>query len=731
MPDIFKNLNEPQRQAAEHIDGPLLILAGAGTGKTRVLTTRVANILQSNKAFPNQIMAVTFTNKAAKEISNRVEALIGMPTVGMWLGTFHSIGARILRKHAERVGLKPDFTILDTDDQKRLIKQILKDKNIDSSKNPPRLLLHIIASWKDKGWQPKEVPQEEQHSFNSQGIALYFEYQKRLEALNAADFGDLLLKGLLILLRDHKDVLEFYQKAFKYVLVDEYQDTNNVQYLWLRLLVMSHHNICVVGDDDQSIYGWRGAQVGNILKFEKDFPNTTTIRLEQNYRSTGNILKAASALIAKNEERHAKTLWTQMDDGNPIEVHALMDGKEEARMVCDHCERGASEERPYTDYAILVRSSAQTRAFEEQFVKAHVPYIIVGGLKFYERKEIRDAIAYLKLIANEANDLAFQRIVNVPRRGVGNVALNTLNMRVKQHNLSLFSATKQCLEQNELSGKAAKTLQGFVDLIIHNQTQKELETPDRLMENVLENSGYLEMLQNDKKDPNAKTRLDNLKELVRALQDYPDITSFLEHVSLVMDEETSTEDAVRLMTVHAAKGLEFKTVFLPGFEDGLFPHQRSLNEDGQKGLEEERRLAYVAMTRARKNLIISYTSSRMMYGQLQPSFASCFLKDIPKNCIKEITSTSSHLAFRPRLGSRMDTRSAGDYAKPSTPLISYEKIKNTSNYPIGSRVFHLKFGYGHIHKTQGSGAQTRLIINFEKAGQKTLVASIANLEKVN
>lgn len=731
MPDLttlLTDLNEPQREAVEALDGPLLVLAGAGTGKTKVLTTRLANLIASGKAQPHNILAVTFTNKAAKEMASRVEHILGTSTAGMWLGTFHALGARFLRMHAERVGLQPDFTILDTDDQKRLIDQILKERNLDTSRFPPRLVASVISRWKDNAWTPGDVPADEGEAVNGQGIALYGEYQRRLLALNACDFGDLLLH-MLVLFRDHQDILSKYQNQLRYVLVDEYQDTNAVQYLWLRLLTMEHKNICVVGDDDQSIYAWRGAQVGNILKFEKDFVGAKVVRLEQNYRSTGQILQAASELISHNRERHGKTLWTNDGDGEAVELHPVADDHEEARMVADRVESHLSSGLTYNHHAVLVRTAAQTRSFEERFVQSGVPYIVVGGLKFYERKEIRDAIAYLRLIANPRDDLAFNRIINVPKRGVGNAAMQTLEAAARSQNLPLLAAAEYCVERQEFSGKALNNIRQFVEHMQRWQQSVDTTTPDALVENVLEDAGYSEMLRNDK-DPDAKTRLDNLKELMRAMQEYPDLQSFLEHVSLVMDEESTSDDAVKLMTVHAAKGLEFDTVFLPGFEDGLFPHQRSLNEEGMKGVEEERRLAYVAMTRARRQLILSYTSARRMYGQFQPSVASRFLQEIPDSCLKTVASTNTYSSYRPAWGSRMDQRAVSDYAKPAEPLMPYTNTNQATDYPIGSRIFHQKFGYGRIHRTEGNGEQERLVINFDKAGQKTLMAALAKIERV-
>ena len=733
---IITSLNPPQAEAVQHLNGPLLVLAGAGTGKTRVLTTRLANLIATGTASPRNIMAVTFTNKAAKEMAERVEHLIGESTAGMWLGTFHSLGARLLRRHAERMGLRPDFTILDTDDQKRLLTEILRDHNMDTTEYPPRNLASLISRWKDNAWLPKDVPSDQDGFAQGRAITLYKDYQNRLKALNACDFGDLLLLPVE-LFKKHPDVLADYQNRLTHILVDEYQDTNAVQYLWLRLLSMTNKNICVVGDDDQSIYGWRGAQVGNILRFEKDYDGAKVVRLEQNYRSTGNILKAASAVISHNSERHGKTLWTEIDDGEKVHVHPVIDDREEARLIADACDRHMRDGGSYADCAVLLRTAAQTRSLEEYFIKAGVPYVILGGMKFYERKEVRDAIAYIRLVNNQQDDLAFQRIVNVPRRGVGKAALESIQTKARERTLPLLAATQIALQEGEISGKAKTELTRFCDNINLWRTfggvgsDEGGQCPDTLMEQILEESGYLDMLRNDK-DPDAKTRIDNLKELIRAMQDYPSLSSFLEHVSLVMDADQDTlDESVRMMTVHAAKGLEFDYVFLPGFEDGIFPHQRSLNETGHQAVEEERRLAYVAITRARKKLVISYTASRRLYGQFQPSAASRFLMEIPDECLEMHAQTGSAYAHRPQYGSRTDYRNTGDYGRrPAEPLISYA-AKSNSDWDVGDRVFHQKFGYGRIKTTDGDGENARITIAFDKAGTKQLVASLAKLERAS
>lgn len=756
LQDIIASLNPPQQEAVAHTEGPLLVLAGAGTGKTRVLTTRLANILLSGKAAPHNVMAVTFTNKAAKEMQQRVESLIGASAAGMWLGTFHGIGARMLRSHPEPLGLKQNFNIIDSDDQKRICDELLKEYNIDATQFPARLVAGIISRFKDNALTPDKLSMDDAQNINGMAKQLYAAYQARLEALNVVDFGDLLLKPLL-LLKDRPDILERYQRQLKYVLVDEYQDTNAVQYLWLRLLTVAHKNLCVVGDDDQSIYGWRGAKVENILRFEKDFDNAKVVRLEQNYRSTSNILTAASSVISHNKTRHGKDLWTADKAGEKIEVHPQMSDLDEARLVADRAQEAPNENRQYADYAVLVRMAAQTRTFEEAFIKAGLPYVIVGGLKFYDRKEIRDAIAYVRLIANPSDDLAFLRIVNVPKRGLGNATLQILDNEARAHKISLIEATQRCLDGQLLAKKAASTLGLFLDMLHHWRKLAEDFTPDRLVEKILEESGYAEMLRTSK-DADAKTRLENLKELIRALQDYADLTSFLEHVSLVMDGEDKNEDAVRLMTIHAAKGLEFDTVFLPGFEEGVFPHQRAMNEEGVKGVEEERRLAYVAITRAKRQLIISYAASRRMYGQFIPGTPSRFLEEIPADCLNTLAMPEAHsfAAFnpaaryaqgqnmrdgggnfgqRPQWGSRTDKRtnlSGASAVTPATPMLAMRAEAREADaldipHPVGARVFHQKFGYGKVMRIDGKGENARLTIKFDKAGEKTLVSGLAKL----
>ena len=726
---LLTHLNPPQKKAVETTEGALLVLAGAGTGKTRVLTTRLAYILNKGLAQPHEVLAVTFTNKAAKEMAERVESLIDRPTAGMWLGTFHALCARFLRQYAEHVGLQRDFIIITPDDQTKLVKQLMAEKGVDETRWPAKQALNVFSRWKDNAWTPADVPHTDASAIGGKGVEIYQAYQERLRALNACDFGDLLLH-VVTLLKTQPALLERYQQRFKYILVDEYQDTNVVQYLWLRLLALGHKNICVVGDDDQSIYGWRGAQVGNILRIEEDFPGAGIVRLEQNYRSTGHILKAASALIAKNSERHSKTLWTDGTDGLPVELTTMWDEKEEARSIVTEIENHFKGGGAYTDCAILLRTAAQTRAFEEQFIKMGMPYVIVGGLKFYERKEVRDALAYLRLVHTYADDLAFERIINTPKRGVGEASVKTIRELAQMHGIPMYHAMQNALSSGTFKGKSATALHGFTALIEGLQEAKTWQT-DQLMERILEESGYLQMLKEDKNKEEAKTRLENLKELVRSMQEYADIASYLEHIALVTDADADdSTDAARMMTIHAAKGLEFDTVFIPGFEEGLFPHQRSLDDTGTEGLEEERRLAYVALTRGRRRVVVSHASSRRLYGNYMPTSPSRFIEDIPEENLKKIASkNSSQRAWQPDHGDNWSP-----YKSKKTPLFEAENIyvsqQADSSYPIGGRVFHDKFGYGKIRRQEGEGTTLKVIVAFDKAGEKKLLASLANLKNI-
>jgi len=616
-------LNAEQRRAVEALDGPVLMLAGAGTGKTRALTTRIAHILNTGRARPQEILAVTFTNKAAREMKERVGQLLGHTVEGLpWLGTFHAICVKLLRRHAELAGLEADFTILDTDDQLRLLKQEIAAANLDEKRWPARALAALIDRWKNRAWRPDNLPAAEAEAFGGHGPALYAAYQARLRSLNAVDFGDLLLHVVTIL-QTREDVLELWRRRFAYILVDEYQDTNVAQYLWLRLLAGGHHNICCVGDDDQSIYGWRGAEVGNILRFEQDFPGATVIRLERNYRSTPHILAAASGLIAANEGRLGKTLWTEEDEGEKLRLIGHWDGEEEARWIGEEIEAmqaGTRGMAPMSldDMAILVRASHQMRAFEDRFLTIGLPYRVIGGPRFYERAEIRDAMAYFRLAVNPGDDLAFERIVNTPRRGLGDKAQQAIRAAARAEGASLAEGARRALGAGAIKGRAAAGLSGLLGLVsAWAQAARAGEGHVQLAERILDDSGYTGMWQATK-TPDAPGRLENLKELVKALEEFENLAGFLDHVALVMDNETDGDSAkVSVMTLHAAKGLEFPAVFLPGWEDGLFPSQRSMDESGLKGLEEERRLAYVGITRARQAVTVSFAANRRVYGQWQ------------------------------------------------------------------------------------------------------------------
>ena len=637
-------LNPEQRLAVETLDGPVLVLAGAGTGKTRVLTVRIAHILATGRARPSEILAVTFTNKAAREMKHRVEEIVGGVVEGMpWLGTFHSIGVKILRRHAELVGLKTDFTILDVDDQIRLIKQLLEAENIDEKRWPARVLAMLIDGWKNRGLAPDQVPGGEVAVFaNGKGFKLYKAYQERLKILNAADFGDLLLENIR-LFREQPDVLRQYQGRFRYILVDEYQDTNVAQYLWLRLLAQRTNdaaevwpkNICCVGDDDQSIYGWRGAEVDNILRFEHDFPGAAVIRLERNYRSTGHILAAASHLIAHNEGRLGKTLRTEDELGEKVNVTGAWDSEEEARAIGEEIEqlqRGgeSGEKHPLNEIAILVRASFQMREFEDRFVTLGLPYRVIGGPRFYERAEIRDALAYLRLVNSPADDLAFERIVNVPKRGLGDATVQLLHDHARKRRVPMLEAARAVTATDELKPKPRGALRGLIEALDRWRNQRDSLPHTELAEIILDESGYTEMWQKDR-SADAAGRLENLKELIRSMEEFENLQGFLEHISLVMDNEKAAEaDAVNIMTLHSAKGLEFDTVFLPGWEEGLFPHQRTLDDSGRAGLEEERRLAHVGLTRARKRLKIYFATNRRMHGLWQTNIPSRFLDELPE-----------------------------------------------------------------------------------------------------
>lgn len=709
LPDYLKDLNEPQRQAVEAVDGPVLILAGAGTGKTRVLTTRVAHLLTLGKAYPSQILAVTFTNKAANEMKERLEKLLGRDVEGLWLGTFHSLCVRILRRHAELAGLHPSFTILDTDDQLRLIKQLMRAEEIDEKKWPPRVIAASISRWKDRALTPDKVSAADLKAPDDPSLLLYTEYEARLRTLNAVDFGDLILKVLQIF-KDAPDVLKDYQQKFRYLLVDEYQDTNVSQYLWLRLLAMGHQNICCVGDDDQSIYGWRGAEVSNILRFEKDFPGAFVVRLEENYRSTPHILGAASELIANNASRLGKTLWTQVDQGEKVRVQGVWDSEEEARFVGNQIETLLRKGDPLSSMAILVRASFQTREFEDRLMTLGLAYRVVGGPRFYERQEIRDALAYLRVVAQGDDGVAFERILNTPRRGIGAATVQLLHHYARVQNVSLVAACYTLLETDEIRGKARTSLEQLMRAFERWRALAKTLPPFEVAQIVLDESGYTAMWQEDK-SADAPARLDNLKELVRAMADFPTLGAFLDHVSLVMDVNTQEEaDRVSLMTMHSAKGLEFDTVFLAGWEEEIFPSARSLKETGSRGLEEERRLAYVGITRARKRALITYAANRRIHGRWQSGQPSRFIDELPKEHVTIARPLQQQARAQP-------TWSLGSFfAREETPEVV---SPNLCAFKIGERVFHIKFGYGKILSIQGD----KLDIQFEKAGLKKVVAS--------
>ena len=635
--DYLKNLNDAQKEAVLHLDGPLLIVAGAGSGKTKVLTSRIANIIKEKKAFPNQILAVTFTNKAAKEMQNRVSKILGSSAVGLsWLGTFHSICAKLLRKHASAANLNSNFTIIDTDDQIRLIKNICKAENIDTKQLSPKFILAIIDRWKNKGFYPNEVIINKKDLYEKTILPLYKIYQQKLTDLNSCDFGDLILHAVKIL-EFNSDIREIYSKNFKYILVDEYQDTNFIQSKWLNLLSEKNKNICCVGDDDQSIYSWRGAEIKNFLEFDQVYKNTKVIRLEQNYRSSQNILSVASDLISNNQNRVGKTLITTMEEGDLVQLNCFKNGKDEAIGISDEIEKKIKKKFSYNNIAILVRAIFQTREFEERFLKIGMPYRILGGTKFYERAEIKDCVAYLRLIHQEKDDLAFERIVNNPKRSIGDSTLKNIHEFAKENNLNLERASIKMLEQNLIKPKAKIGLSLFINSLMkwRNDLIVKKSSHIKLLQIVLDESGYSAMLKN-KKDLDNENRLENIKELLSAMKEFDNLESFLEHVSLAtsVDQEWDGEK-INMMTMHAAKGLEFDVVFLPGWEEGLFPHQKSIEEKGQNGLEEERRLAYVGITRAKKKAIISFSMNRFYQGDWIDSMASRFVDELPEKHLEK------------------------------------------------------------------------------------------------
>jgi len=728
-------LNPAQRQAVEALDGPVLVLAGAGTGKTRVLTTRLAHLLMTRRAAPFQVLAVTFTNKAAREMRQRVAALVGPAAEDLWLGTFHALAARLLRRHAELVGLQPNFSILDTDDQLRLIKQLLEAANVDSKKWPARVVLSTIERWKDRGLTPDKLSAQDGGTVaNGQAVALYRGYQERLLALNACDFGDLLLHNLTVF-QNHPDILARYHQRFRYLLVDEYQDANVAQYLWLRLLAQGHRNLCCVGDEDQSIYGWRGAEIGNILRFEHDFPGAQVIRLEENYRSTGHILGAASSLIARNQSRLGKTLWTGAGAGQPVTVQEHWDAEEEARWVVEEIEAEQRRGTPLNQIAILVRTGFQTREFEDRFIAAGVPYRVLGGLRFYERQEIRDALAYLRVIVQPADDLAFERILNVPKRGIGSATLQQLHQLARADGLPLTVAAERLAGTDELKPKMRQTVQRLMGDFARWRTLLESMNHPELVRLVLDESGYTRMWQEDK-TPEAPGRLENLKELITALAEFENLQGFLEHVALVMEaSEGPTNEVVTVMTLHGAKGLEFQVVFLPGWEEGLFPNQRALDETGLAGLEEERRLAYVGLTRARQRAIICHAGRRRLYGNWLDALPSRFLAELPAEHVEAGGSPrgaggrSFHeVAAGFGAGGRGSPSYSAPYRAPAParPPVIEGRARELPPAPAkgpgfraGARVFHQKFGPGTVRTVEGD----KLEIAFDQAGTKRVMAS--------
>jgi DNA helicase-2/ATP-dependent DNA helicase PcrA len=752
VPPYAAQLNEPQLEAVLTTEGPVLMLAGAGTGKTAALTARLAHLVATRRAWPSEILCVTFTNKAAREMRERVGSHIGGAVEGMpWLGTFHAICARMLRKHAELAGLTSRFTIIDTDDQLRLLKRLITESDIDEKRWPARQLASLIDGWKNRALRPDDITAADSEAFaNGKGQALYRLYQERLKSLNACDFGDLMLH-MVTILKAHPDVLESYRTRFRYILVDEYQDTNQIQYLWLRLLAQARRNICVVGDDDQSIYSWRGAEVANILRFEKDFPGAKVIRLEQNYRSTPQILSAASGLIGANSQRLGKTLWTELEPGEKVRIVGIWDGPEEARRVGEEIEALCSSGVGLDKTAILVRAQYQTREFEDRFIQIGLAYRIIGGFRFYERAEIRDALAYLRVIAQPADDLAFERIYNVPKRGLGAKTLEVMRRHARTTRQPLAAAALELADSDELPKRAANTLGGLLTQFAYWREREPATSPAELIRSVLTESGYEEALKSDR-SPEAAGRLENLAELARAMEGYETLDDFLEHVSLVMDNDARDDgEKVTIMTMHAAKGLEFDYVFLPGWEDGVFPSQRALDEGGLASLEEERRLAYVAITRARRRCTILHAANRRIYGQWTSSIPSRFVEDLPDEHVEQESSMtggaslwranwSEHEDPFAHVAREQPARSSargpgfkraleGGY-DAAPPRIAESKRSAASfaarpriDIAIGAQVTHAKFGNGTVLDQEGN----KLLINFEDAGEKRVIDSFVQL----
>lgn len=739
----LETLNAPQRDAVESLNGAVLVLAGAGTGKTRVLTTRLAHLINTNQVFPSQILAVTFTNKAALEMKERVAQTLGQPVEGWWLGTFHALAARMLRQHCQLVGLESNYTILDPDDQNRLMKQIMEIENIDTKKWAPKLVVSIIDRWKDRALTPDNVSLDDVGDVaNGKLLHLYRLYQNRLKSLNACDFGDLLLHVINIFKNSENQVLADYHRRFKYIMVDEYQDTNTAQYQWLRLLAQGTGNICCVGDDDQSIYGWRGAEVGNILKFENDFPGAKIIRLEQNYRSTGHILAAASGVIGNNQGRLGKTLWSAQEEGEKVTLRGVWDGQAEARWITEEIESAQRKKTSLSQMAVLVRASFMMREFEEQFIQNGVPYRVVGGPRFYERMEIRDALAYLRVVAQPSDDLALERIMNTPKRGLGNTTLQNLQTHARTHNMSLYVAIQDMAQRGELRAKVNGTLMALVDSFERWKSLVPTMPHAELAWTILEESGYVQMWKDDK-SADAPGRIENLKELVNAMQGFESLAQFLEHVSLVMENQNNDSgEQVTIMTLHGAKGLEFDLVFLPGWEDGVFPSQRSMDELGNKGLEEERRLAYVGITRARKKSVITYAGNRRMYGSWVSAIPSRFVDELPEHTIDVQTDTGLYRPhqsveqssygsdYSPSYNSTYTPRKNDGFTGKNDNLINklikeraQEKAsaggQGSNQFLKDDRVSHPSFGEGVVVHVEGN----KLDIQFDSGDMKRVLAS--------
>lgn len=702
------NLNDAQSLAVQKFDAPLLVLAGAGTGKTRVIVSKIAHIIKSKMAWPNEILAVTFTNKAAKEMHQRIAELTNLPNPGMYFGTFHAIAAKILKMNCEIVGLTNNFQIIDTDDQVRMIKAIMLEKGLDAKKVNPKLLLNVISGWKDQALLPAKIQRSDLSSdIEKMAFEVYNQYQPKLKSNNLVDFGDLLLHNLEIF-RASSEILASYQNRFKYILVDEYQDTNIAQYMWLRILAQQNPNICCVGDDDQSIYGWRGAKIENILRFEKDFPGAHIVKLEQNYRSTKYILQAASALIANNSGRYGKILWTGDDHGHKLKINNFWNDSEEAKYIAMQIRRKLGEYNA-SNIAVLVRASFQTRVIEEEFMASGIAYAVIGNMKFYERMEVKDIIAYIRLAVNNNDDLAFERIVNKPRRGVGDVALQKLKQSALMNNCSLLSAISILAAQGELKGQIRAALENFVELVKKwNSLFKYVDHKD-VIKTMIEDVRYIYMLEAEKvSKEDAENRISNVKELIEAIGEFTNIGEFLEHVSLVSDDNNSgPQSKVNIMTLHAAKGLEFDLVFLPGWEEGLFPSGRTLEENSFAGLEEERRLAYVGITRAKQECHISSAKSRRVFGQWQYNSPSRFIEELPADCCEMSFSAANKIQEKQKF----------EYAQPA-PATYESNVKQVGNdkFHINQRINHSKFGNGIIIKLDGNFAH----IHFNGIGIKKI-----------